>query len=128
MRVLLDTHVIIWWTMEAHKIGSRVTGLLQAPATEIFVSPVSAWEIAYKHSLGKLDFPSAVIDDFDQWIQRLHWAELPFTAKHAVVSARLGGLHKDPFDRMLAGQAKIEGLQLISADPAFKHLGVEALW
>lgn len=128
MRVLLDTHVIIWWTMEPHKLSKPVIDALQSPASDIFVSPVSAWEIAYKHSQGKLEFPAAVIADFDQWIAKLRWSELPLTTKHAVVSARLDGAHKDPFDRMLAGQAKLAGLHLVSADPAFKRLGVETMW
>ena len=128
MRLLLDTHVLIWWTTNFKLIPKRVRDELQSEDTEAFVSVVAAWEIATKVRIGKLKFNVAFLDDFDTSVRALAFEPLDITAKHAVTGASLPSKHKDPFDRLLAGQAVCENLKLVSADPAMKLLGADPLW
>ena len=128
MRLLIDTHVLIWWVQEPKKIRKTIRDDLSNDENEVFVSAVSAWEIANKVRIGKLSFAQNILDTFEASIRQLNFELLPVTAKHAVTGAQLEGIHKDPFDRMLAGQALVEGMKLISADPQFKLLGVETMW
>ena len=113
---------------EPKRITARVASLLEDASTKIHVSTVSAWEIAIKVRLGKLTFDPGFLDDFDGSLRAIGFEPLDITAKHAVACASLPGQHKDPFDRLLAGQAKCEGLQLVSADPAMKLLGADPMW
>ena len=128
MRLLLDTRVVIWWVEDPDNLSSKVDAILLDPATSIFVSPVSAWEIAYKHRAGRLNFPSAFLKDFDKRIGDLGWRCLPLEFSHAVAGAQLPGKHKDPFDRMLAGQAAVEKLTVVTRDAKLKRMGVDTIW
>ncbi len=128
MRLLLDTHVLVWLKREPARLSKRVASLLTSGGHEISVSPISAWEIATKVRLGKLNFDAAYLDDFDQQVKNDGFHVLNFTPTHAVAGARLSGAHKDPFDRMLAGQSLAANLDLVSSDPMFKLLGLTTLW
>ncbi len=128
MNLLIDTHVLIWWVKDARRIRGRVLDQLRRDETRVLVSAVSAWEITTKVRIGKLTFDTHFLDDFKGWVRALAFESLDITPAHAVAGARLPGPHRDPFDRMLAGQAQIENLTLVSADPAFKLLGIETLW
>ena len=128
MRLLVDTHVIIWWVLTPDDLSKTVDQLLLGTATEVLVSPVSAFEISRKHGLGKLLFDSAFIANFDARIEALSWFELPLTNAHAVAAGRLVGSHKDPFDRLLAAQAIAEGLTIATIDPALAALGAKVIW
>lgn len=92
------------------------------------MSAATAWEIAVKCHIGKLNFDSAFLTAFDERARELGFAPLPVEATHAVRGATIDAPHKDPFDRMLAGQALVEGITMVSADPAFRLLGVEPRW
>ena len=128
MSLLIDTHVLIWLRREPHRLSRRVTVLIQENKQDIFVSAISAWEIGIKVHAGKLDFSKTFLDTFDASLRNNGFEPLAITAQHAATGAQLPGSHKDPFDRLLAGQAKVEGLTLVSADPAFKNLGINTLW
>ncbi len=128
MRLLIDTHVLIWWVQEPKKIRKTIRDDISNDENEVFVSAVSAWEIANKVRIGKLRFAQDILDSFEESIRLLNFEHLPVSAKHAVAGAKIEAPHKDPFDRMLAGQALVEGMKLISADPQFKQLGVETVW
>ena len=128
MRLLIDTHVIIWWVMAPDTLSKTVDDLLLDPATQVLVSPVSAFEISRKYGLGKLAFDQAFIADFDLRIRALGWLELPLTNAHAVAAGRQVGSHKDPFDRMIAAQAIVEGLTIATLDPAIEALGATVVW
>lgn len=128
MRVLLDTHVLIWWTGDFKAIPKTIRDALRSSENEIYVSAASAWEIATKVRIGKLPLDWNFLDNFDESVRTLGFEPLLINSQHAVAGASLSGTHKDPFDRMLAGQAQIEDLTLVSADPAFKLLGVETVW
>ncbi|MGW3834311.1 type II toxin-antitoxin system VapC family toxin [Streptomyces microflavus] len=111
MRLLLDTHVILWWLEDSEELSDQVKDLLDTEPT-VHLSAVSAWEIAIKQSLGKLDGP----DDLAERVRDSQFTSLPITAGHGVRAGRLPALHRDPFDRILVAQAQIEGMTVVTRD------------
>lgn len=128
MKLLADTHVLIWWLAARDRIPPKVQDALLDPINTVFVSAATAWEIALKRRLGKLDFDADFLADFDAGINMLGFTPLAVIARHMVTGAEIVGAHKDPFDRILAGQALVDGLTLITADPAFEALAVKVAW
>ena len=112
MRILLDTHIYLWWLEDHIKLSSKARELIQS-ADEVYVSSASIWEAAIKISIGKLEVDIA---ELAQQISLNGFIELPVSAKHAVQIAQLPNHHRDPFDRMLVAQAMTEPLRLLSAD------------
>ncbi len=124
MRVLLDTHVFLWWLADDPGLRPAAREAIADPDTIVHVSAVTVWEIAIKAALGRLD---AVGADLAGEIAANGFVELPITARHA---ARAGGLprhHDDPFDRMLCAQAGLEGLTLVTRDRVFEAYGTAIL-
>lgn len=128
MRVLIDTHVLLWALMEPDRLSDAATDVLSDPSTALVVSSASAWEIATKHRLGGLDGAEAVVHGFRAHLDRLGAEELPMRADHAILAGSLGGEHRDPFDRMLAAQALIETIPVVTGDTALSDLGAPTLW
>jgi PIN domain nuclease of toxin-antitoxin system len=128
MASLLDTHALIWWLEGDARFSQKLRERLSSAEEDVFVSAASAWEIATKARLGKLAPPRALLADFAEAIETLGFLPLPIELRHGQEAGQLPGAHRDPFDRMLAAQARTEGLTLVSADPAFRVLGVAALW
>ena len=112
MKILLDTHIFLWWLMRSPRLGDRAVTQIEN-ADEVHVSTVSLWEAAIKTSTGKLE---ADIDVLRTAIPASHFISLPVTMDHVLSFARLPQLHKDPFDRMLVAQAITEPLRLLTAD------------
>ncbi len=112
MRLLLDTHILLWWLAGDPALPAPARGLIQDPENTIFVSAVSLWEIWLKHSLGKLRLP----EDFEEKLARESFENLPLTAAHTRGVALLPWHHRDPFDRMLIAQAQAERLNFLTAD------------
>ena len=112
MRILLDTHIYLWWLEDHIKLSSKARELIQS-ADEVYVSSASIWEAAIKISIGKLE---ADVSALAQQISLNGFIELPVSSKHAVQIAQLPNHHRDPFDRMLVAQAMTEPLRLLSAD------------
>ena len=94
----------------------------------MLVSAVSAYEIAFKHRLGKLDEADALLADFDQRIAYQEFELLDVTHRHAIAAGRLDPCHRDPFDRILSAQALVEGVELVSKEKLFDGFGVRRLW
>lgn len=128
MRVLLDTHVLLWTAFRSHLLSSRARQLMQAQRNEVFVSAASAWEIATKYRLGKLPQAQALVDDFVLSIESAGYVPLPISLEHALRAGRLTAEHKDPFDRMIAAQAIHDDLALISNDEQLDVFGVRREW
>jgi len=125
LRLLLDTHVWVWWLQgDRRRLGARWLATLGNPRHEVFVSAVSAWEIAIKAALGKVRLPKA---DLEAEIEANGFTELAVRSRHGMLAGRLSPVHDDPFDRMLVAQAQIEGLTLASKDPVLAAYGVPLL-
>lgn len=124
MRLLLDTHVVLWLLLgERHRVGPVATAALQDSAEGVLLSAVSVWEIAIKRSLGKLSLE-------DRWLSALHALDLdhlPVTSTHAAAVESLPWLHRDPFDRMLVAQSRVEEATLVTADVAIARYEVATL-
>ncbi|MYA34262.1 MAG: type II toxin-antitoxin system VapC family toxin [Gemmatimonadales bacterium] len=112
MRLLLDTHTFLWWVSDYHQIGESARQAIADPASEVFVSAVSGWEIAIKKAKGRLAAP----DNLATMVEEKRFVHLPLTFDHAERAATLPPHHRDPFDRMLIAQARAEGLILVTRD------------
>ena len=121
MRLLLDTHALIWWD-EGH-LPRAATKAVQ-DALEVWVSAASAWEIAIKSALGKI----AVRGSVAEAVADYGFSALPITIAHAEAVRTLPPGHKDPFDRLLIAQAQIEDLTILTHDPAFRAYAVAVSW
>lgn len=128
MRVLLDTHALLWWVLANPRLSSTAAAVLGDVATTIFVSAVSAHEIATKYRLGKLMVPARLAENLDQMVAENDWQSLPLSIAHGQLAGRLPGTNKDPFDRMLAAQALIEDVPLVTNDPAVAGFGAKVVW
>lgn len=128
MRLLLDTHALIWWFEGNTNLPRTVRSAIDDKQNEKFVSAVSTWEIATKHRIGKLPNVAALATDAVARIAAEGFAALPITLVHGQAAGALPGPHKDPFDRMLIAQAMIENLILISNERTFDAYGVRRLW
>lgn len=123
MRLLVDTHVLIWAVLADPALPERFRAALSDPAAEIHVSAVTVWEITIKRALGKLAVPA---DIFDQALAA-GCVALPVTWEHARAVEALPPHHGDPFDRLLIAQARVEDLVLLSADRHFSAYDVTLL-
>ncbi|HKO47119.1 MAG TPA: type II toxin-antitoxin system VapC family toxin [Polyangiaceae bacterium] len=128
MRLLLDTHALLWWLADDDRLSQRVREAIADPERTVYSSPASAWEIATKHRIGRLPEAHELLADFSGMLLRAGIEELPITMKHAVLAGTLGGSHRDPFDRMLAAQALCESLEVVTKDDAIAVLGARCLW
>ena len=128
MKLLLDTHVLLWWLFDDPQLSKSVRSQIKNPENRIFVSSASAWEISTKHRLGKLPEATGVSERLQALVQESRMEPLSITLPHALLAGRLSVSHKDPFDRMLAAQSQLEGLPLATSDPAFAQFAVEVVW
>ncbi len=127
MRLLLDTHVFLWWIGDDSRLSLSAREAISVAENEVFLSVVSAWEISVKTRLGKLALPSDVDKFLPDQIQRNAMTILPIGLAHALRVARLPLHHRDPFDRMLVAQAQSEKLTLVTADEAIRPYDVSLL-
>jgi len=111
MRLLLDTHVVLWWLDDSPELSDEIKILLDTEPA-VHVSAVTPWEIAIKQSVGKLAGP----EDLAERVRDSQFTSLPITAGHGVRAGRLPEHHRDPFDRILVAQAQIEGMTLVTRD------------
>lgn len=128
MRFLLDTHALLWWWTDDPKLSARARAAIADETNTLLVSAASAWEIATKHRLGKLDLAAEAVPRFGELIAADGFEHLPITHLHALTAAGYAVDHRDPFDRMLAAQSALESAPLISCDPAFAAFSVQTVW
>jgi PIN domain nuclease of toxin-antitoxin system len=128
MRVLLDTHTILWSFNSDPSLSPRARRLIEDGDNQVIVSAASAWEIATKVRLGKLPTGQHLVNDFEYYLLQLGFDELPISVSHAVRAGMLGGTHRDPFDRMLISQAQSENLPIVSNDRIFDAYHVQRIW
>jgi PIN domain nuclease of toxin-antitoxin system len=125
LRLLLDTHALLWALSASAQLPAFVREALEDPTNLVFVSAASVWEMAIKQARGKLRYPAA---ELAAALRRASLIELAVTVRHAEAAASLPALHRDPFDRMLVAQARTEGLSLVSRDPAVEQYQVTLFW
>jgi len=116
VRLLLDTHVFLWWLADDKRLDAEEREAIRDPENDVYLSAASVWEIVIKQGLGRLRTPEPA----SAAALRLGLQPLPITFDHAEATAALPPLHSDPFDRLLIAQAKTESLTLASHDPAIR--------
>ena len=128
MRVLLDTHALLWALVSPAKLGKKARAVIEDPKNVRVVSAASAWEIATKYRLGKLREAEDVVRDYARHLTTLMAEELPLTSQHALTAGLWETAHRDPFDRMLAAQSVVEGIALVTNDIAMREFAIRTLW
>lgn len=123
MKLLLDTHVLLWWLTDDPRLGPELRSAISDPDALVHVSAATVWEIAIKEALGRIDLDA----DLAVEIEAGGFIELPIQARHALAAGRLPRHHGDPFDRMLVAQAREEQLTLVSQDGALAAYDVDLL-
>lgn len=128
MKLLLDTHAFLWLRSEPEKIPQSVLEAYYNINNDVFLSMISIWEIQIKHQLGKLELNIPLQDLIDTQTQNNGLKILAITPEHIYALNKMPFYHKDPFDRLLIAQAKLENLQLASADSVFRQYQVDLFW
>ncbi|MBB5032611.1 PIN domain-containing protein [Prosthecobacter vanneervenii] len=128
MKLLLDTCALIWLTSEPDLLSANATKAINDPAAVLCVSHASLWEIALKHSIGKLALPEPPRTWWSNQVARWGLVELPISAEALLASSELPKHHKDPFDRVILAQAQIDNCQLVSSDSEFPSYGIPLIW
>ena len=128
MRLLLDTHALIWWLAGDEKLSLRARDAIADEANTVAVSAASAMEVATKHRIGKLPDGALLAQDFEAIVADQGFSELSISVRHARLAGEMGIAHKDPFDRLLIAQALAEDMVLISNETRFDDSAVKRLW
>lgn len=128
MRLLLDTHSLLWWLTDDPRLSTTSRAAITDTDNAIHASAASAWEIATKQRIGKLDGVPQATTRYAELIAANGFRHLAVSHLHALRAGSWRAEHRDPFDRMLAAQSELEGLPLITRDPAFALFGIETLW
>lgn len=134
--LLLDTHALLWWLVEPEKLSTHAHAAIDDPAATIFVSAASGWELATKVRLGKLPGAEGLLQDLASLLQQQGFQPLAVQLHHGVHAGGYRQAHRDPhrwaedfvFDRLLAAQAELEGLPLVSLDPALATFPCRLVW
>ena len=122
-RLLLDTHVLLWWLSDDPQLGQSARQAIADPRNDVYISAASTWEISIKRSLGKLSAP----EDMDSIIDNEGFDKLPISLFHGDQAGMLPSHHKDPFDRMLIAQAQSEGLIVVTNDEKIIRYGIRIM-
>jgi PIN domain nuclease of toxin-antitoxin system len=128
MKLLLDTHALLWWLVDDPCLSANARAAIRDPDNRVLVSSASAWEVATKHRLGKLPEAGEVAERLPTLVQQARFTPLPITLAHAHRAGAIKNSHRDPFDRMLAAQAELEDLPLVTLDSAFTQFPIRVLW
>ena len=128
MRVLLDTHALLWWLSDDTALTRSARKIIADTKNTLIVSAASAWEIATKVRLGRLPSANDLAADFSGHLDRDGFELLGISAEHGIRAGLLPGPHKDPFDRMLIAQAQAENMPIITNETIFESYGVRRIW
>ena len=128
MKLLLDTHTLLWFALDDKRLSAKAEALTTDPANDVLISPASYWEIAIKISRGKYELDVDFVQFMETLVSENNFEILPIAPAHAAAVAELPFHHRDPFDRMLISQAIVEKIPILSADDAFESYAVARLW
>lgn len=128
MKVLLDTHVLLWWLFDDPSLSKQARDAIRDPGNSVLVSAASAWEISTKHRLGKLPEAGEAVGNLPALLRSARMEALPVTIEHALAAGALPGPHRDPFDRMLIAQSGLEDIPVVTSDPVFARYSVRTVW
>lgn len=128
MKILLDTHALLWFLLDDPALSNTARELIRNPETDVLVSPASYWEIAIKISIGKYRLPEPLAVFMDRELSHNRFDILPISVRHADHVARLPFHHRDPFDRLIVAQALEEAILLLSADEVMDRYGAQRVW
>jgi PIN domain nuclease of toxin-antitoxin system len=123
VKILCDSHVLVWWLSKPQELSARARAAIADPENDVFFSAASIWELGLKIAKGKLTIPA----DYVRHLREGGLSELPVRVDHADKATELPALHGDPFDRMLVAQAALEGLVLVTRDAAIREYAVPVL-
>ena len=128
MKVLLDTHAFLWAMMDEPRLSTRAREVLKDGAITLVLSVASVWEVMLKVQAGKLRLPDAPGRYLEDRANLFGMERLPIELRHVQQLEALPMHHRDPFDRLLIAQARVEGLPILTADPAFARFDVQVIW
>jgi len=128
LRLLLDTHALLWWLTDDLSLPATARKLIARGSNTVMVSAAAAWDIATKARLGKVPMAVDWLEDFEGVLVREGFEVLAISVGHAVRAGLLPGPHRNPFDRMLIAQSQAEGVPILSNDEVFDGYGVRRLW
>ncbi len=123
MNLLLDTHALLWWLDANPLLSEKAKSYIADGSNLVFVSAIIIWEIRIKQALGKLEIPS----NFRQVLEQQPFEMLAITAEHAHAVGDLPAIHRDPFDRMLIAQAKVEGFTIVTRDSIVQQYNIKTI-
>lgn len=123
MRLLLDTHILLWSLSDDRQLTRAGREVIVNPRNEVFISAASIWEVSIKAALGRIEIE---LDDLESAIEEASFQPLPINFRHAATAGRLPGVHRDPFDRMLIAQATVEELRIVTHDRVFERYSLDA--
>jgi Uncharacterized protein conserved in bacteria len=127
VRVLIDTHVFLWWVLDAPQLSPTMREIISDAGNDVFFSAASAYELAYKAVDGRLTLPEAPNTYVADRLEANGFDTLPIDLGHALTAAVLPRIHRDPFDRLLVAQAQREGIPILTADPVIARYDVETI-
>jgi len=125
---LLDSHALLWWWFEPERLSAQVLAVLSDSGNRVHVSAATVWELSLKHHQGKLPELAPVVADLPALLQADGFEPLPIALAHGLRAGAYPQPHRDPFDRLLAAQAELERLVLLSADPKLGAFPCMVLW
>ena len=128
MRAILDTHTFLWWVLDIPRLSADARSILEDGANELLFSAASAYELTIKAQTGRLTLPEPAHSYVPSRLVANAFKPLSIELTHALRAGSLPAIHRDPFDRVLIAQAQIEGLPILTADPAISRYDVETIW
>jgi PIN domain nuclease of toxin-antitoxin system len=128
MKILLDTHVFLWWITDSNQLSQNARSIISNPENEIFLSAASCWEMAIKASLGRLTLPEKPDSFIPAQLAENNISGLPVQLSHALAVCDLPMHHRDPFDRILVAQARLEKMTLMTSDSLISMYDVYVIW
>jgi PIN domain nuclease of toxin-antitoxin system len=128
VRLLLDTHALIWWLTDDDHLSADARSAIAAAENQVFASACSGYEIAYKQQRGRLPSPSPLPVPIADLIRRALFTPLPITPEHAEAAGKLPGPHRDPWDRIMIAQAVAERCHMVTVDKVFSDYGIAVIW